>query len=202
MRQAQHRGIAMPLMRDNIDTDVIIPKQFLSCAGREGLGRYLFNEWRRCNRFGACSPWRSKATVLLSGSNFGCGSSREHAVWALSRHGYAAIVASSFAEIFHLNCIRNGILPIPLGSHLASEAALISGCAARRSVHVDLVGARVVFCSGRASSFGMPAFYRMALARGVSAARMILANISDILEHEAAKNPHQYTLAALIRAGR
>ncbi|CUX76645.1 3-isopropylmalate dehydratase small subunit [Candidatus Tremblaya princeps] len=192
----------MPLMRDNVDTDVIIPKQFLARTGRIGLGRCLLHSWRRCGRFKAGSPQYSKATIMLSGDNYGCGSSREHAVWALTRCGYAAIIASSFAEIFHLNCIRNGLLPITLGRTLAAEAALISSGIARLGVHADLVGTRVEFCSGRAIPFSMPAFYRMALSRGVSAARMVISNMGDILEHEAAKNPHQYTQAAFNRAGR
>ncbi|WP_420885277.1 3-isopropylmalate dehydratase small subunit [Candidatus Tremblaya princeps] len=82
MRQAQHRGIAMPLMRDNIDTAVIIPKQFLSFSGREGLGEVPVQRVEEVQQGSGGIPWRSKGTVLLSGANFGCGSSREHAVWA------------------------------------------------------------------------------------------------------------------------
>jgi len=112
-----HRGLAAPMLRDNIDTDLIIPKQFLKTIHRRGLGQYLFHDPRYredgsedpdfvLNR----EPCR-RASILLAGANFGCGSSREHAPWALLDFGFRAVLAPSFADIFHTNAVKNGILP-------------------------------------------------------------------------------------------
>ena len=112
-----HRGLAAPMLRDNVDTDLIIPKQFLKTIHRRGLGQHLFHDPRYredgseepgfvLNR----EPYR-RASILLAGANFGCGSSREHAPWALLDFGFRAVLAPSFADIFHTNAVKNGILP-------------------------------------------------------------------------------------------
>jgi 3-isopropylmalate/(R)-2-methylmalate dehydratase small subunit len=116
-------SIAMPLIRDNIDTDTIIPSREMKSTGKTGLADGLFAPWRYCDAstrtpnpdFVLNDRAYSGAQILLSGKNFGCGSSREHAVWALAEYGFRCIIAESFAPIFEGNCIRNGILPITCG---------------------------------------------------------------------------------------
>ena len=117
-----HQGIAAPLIRDNIDTDTIIPSREMKKVSKLGLGEGLFSAWRYLNEkartpnpeFVLNQPKYKHASVLLAGDNFGCGSSREHAVWALKDFGVRAILAIGFGSIFQRNCVRNGILPIPL----------------------------------------------------------------------------------------
>jgi 3-isopropylmalate/(R)-2-methylmalate dehydratase small subunit len=116
-------SIAMPLIRDNIDTDTIIPSREIRSTGKTGLADGLFSPWRYTDAlartpdldFVLNDPRHAGAQILLAGKNFGCGSSREHAVWALAEYGFRCIIAESFAPIFHGNCIRNGVLPITCG---------------------------------------------------------------------------------------
>src|SRR5438445_8596569 len=116
-----HKGRVAPLDRDNVDTDQIIPKQFLKRVERTGFGEFLFFDWRRAQDGKADSPFvldhprYRGASILIAGKNFGCGSSREHAVWALSDFGFRAVIAQSFADIFANNCLKNGLLPVVLG---------------------------------------------------------------------------------------
>lgn len=115
-----YTGKPVILDRDHVDTDQIIPKQFLKRIERTGFGRYVFFDWRfhadgtERDDFELNQPEAKGATILLAGENFGCGSSREHAPWALGDYGFKVILASSFADIFHQNCLQNGILPITL----------------------------------------------------------------------------------------
>lgn len=115
-----HAGIVAALERANVDTDQIIPKQFLKRVERTGFGPALFHDWRYLANgsldpaFPLNQPRNSGATILLAGANFGCGSSREHAPWALGEYGFRAILAESFADIFFANCCQNGILPVRL----------------------------------------------------------------------------------------
>jgi len=133
----QHCGKVVPLMRANVDTDQIIPKQFLKRIERTGFGEFLFYDWRRTTE-GRLDPdfvlnrerFRA-ASILLAGKNFGCGSSREHAAWALSDYGFRCVIASSFADIFHSNAGKNGILLITLPEEhvqtLMERAASVPG---------------------------------------------------------------------------
>ena len=131
-----HTGTAAPLERVNVDTDQIIPKQFLKSIKRIGFGDYLFDAWRfndagdlgmtpnerDINRdFVLNQPEYQGASILIAGENFGCGSSREHAVWALQEYGFAAVIAPSFADIFYGNCFKNGLLPIVLEKEIVDE---------------------------------------------------------------------------------
>src|SRR5438067_12714861 len=115
-----HTGLAVPLERPNADTDQIIPKQFLKRIERSGYGKFLFYDWRYTGdgipnpSFILNESRYAGATVLLAGRNFGCGSSREHAVWALADYGFRVIIAPSFADIFANNCMKNGVAPIVL----------------------------------------------------------------------------------------
>ncbi|SEN66430.1 3-isopropylmalate/(R)-2-methylmalate dehydratase small subunit [Amphibacillus marinus] len=116
----QHTGLVYPLNRTNVDTDQIIPKQFLKRISRQGFGQYLFYNWRYDEKdnlrsdFSLNSPKYKTASILVGGENFGCGSSREHAPWALEDFGFKVIIAPSFADIFFNNCTKNGILPVVL----------------------------------------------------------------------------------------
>lgn len=125
----RHTGIAAPLDRANVDTDAIVPKQFLRKIDRIGFGKHLFHEWRYKDYQGTQenpefvlnkSAYRN-ATVLLARDNFGCGSSREHAPWALSDYGFRVIIAPSFADIFYNNCVKNGMLLVPLKSNQVDQ---------------------------------------------------------------------------------
>jgi len=115
-----HTGLVVPLDRPDVDTDQIIPKQFLKRVERTGFGQFLFYDWRFLadgqpdSSFPLNEPRYRGASILIAGKNFGCGSSREHAPWALADYGFRAIIASSFADIFANNCLKNGLLPVSL----------------------------------------------------------------------------------------
>jgi len=110
----RHRGKVVALPRRDVDTDQIIPKQFLKGIDRTGFAPGLFFDWRSDPNFELNRPAAAGASILVTGPNFGCGSSREHAVWALAEYGFRAIIAPSFADIFTANCYRNGVLPVQL----------------------------------------------------------------------------------------
>jgi 3-isopropylmalate/(R)-2-methylmalate dehydratase small subunit len=110
----KHRSKVMPLNRANVDTDQIIPKQFLKRIERTGYGDFLFHDWRQDSDFEINRPQHKGAEILVTGKNFGCGSSREHAAWALNDHGFRVVIAPSFADIFHSNAGKNGILLVTL----------------------------------------------------------------------------------------
>lgn len=139
-----HEGVGAVLMRDNIDTDQIIPSREMKTVSRSGLGAGLFAGWRYTDAEGRTPnpnfvlnrPDAELASILISGENFGCGSSREHAVWALKEFGIRVVIAKSFGEIFHGNCIRNGVLPISLSSEIVDKMA---ASLAPATMTVDLV---------------------------------------------------------------
>lgn len=178
-----HTGIAAPLDRVNVDTDAIIPKQFLKRIERTGFGQFLFYDWR-FDEHGELRPdfvlneERFKgASILLARDNFGCGSSREHAPWALLDYGFRVIIAPSFADIFYNNCFKNGILPIPL------PAADVDQLFARAASHphyqltVNLEEQMVTDHEGLAFSFDVDPFRRECLLKG-------LDDIGLTLQHE------------------
>ena len=120
----------MPLDKVNVDTDQIIPKQFLKLVQKSGFGKFLFYNWRYganeipSSDFILNNPKYSSSQILIAGDNFGCGSSREHAVWALQDYGFSVIISSSFADIFYSNCFKNGILPIKVNSQILEKLLL------------------------------------------------------------------------------
>src|SRR5271154_4496214 len=122
-----HTGKAAPLLRANVDTDQIIPKQFLKRIERTGFGEFLFHDWRKSQdgkpdpSFPLNDPRYAGASILVAGKNFGCGSSREHAVWALEDFGFRAVIAPSFADIFANNCVQNGVLAVVLDEAEVNE---------------------------------------------------------------------------------
>ncbi|UOY93260.1 3-isopropylmalate dehydratase small subunit [Ectobacillus sp. JY-23] len=132
-----HKGKAVALLRDNIDTDQIIPKQYLKRIERTGFGEFLFDEWRyvegRTENPKFPLNQKKDATILIAGNNFGCGSSREHAPWALDDYGFRAILAGSFADIFYINCTKNGLLPLVLNEE---SRHVLSGV--REEITIDL----------------------------------------------------------------
>jgi len=170
----QHTGIVAALPRSNVDTDQIIPKQFLKRVERTGFGPALFHDWRYLSdgrpdpAFELNDPSARGATILVAGPNFGCGSSREHAVWALLEYGFRAILAPSFADIFSANCCRNGVVPVPL--HAEEIEQLFSRQRAAGGPYqltVDLEAQCVSDGSGFHTSFPFDGFRRDMLLRGL-----------------------------------
>ncbi len=166
-------GVAAPLPQINVDTDMIIPKQFLKTIARTGLGANLFDEMRfrpdgsEIEGFVLNEPAYRQAEILIAGENFGCGSSREHAPWALLDFGIRCVIAPSFADIFHANCFKNGILPVVLPQ--AEVAALMEearkGSNARMTV--DLAAQTVTTADGVSFGFKVDAFRKHCLLNGL-----------------------------------
>ncbi len=169
-----HTGIAAPLNRVNVDTDSIIPKQFLRKIEKTGFGKHLFHEWRYSDYEGTREnpdfilnqgPYR-KASVLLVRDNFGCGSSREHAPWALSDFGFKLIIAPSFADIFYNNCVKNGILLTPLKSREVDEIFTFVEKNKGAVISADLPS-QTVTAGGKTYSFQIDAFNKECLLKGL-----------------------------------
>ena len=168
----RHRGKVVTLLRRDVDTDQIIPKQFLKGVDRTGFGPALFYDWRYRPdgsldpAFELNSPTARGATILVTGPNFGCGSSREHAVWALAQYGFRAIIAPSFADIFASNCYRNGVLPVQLPA--ASVDDLVRGPeAGLREIEVDLERQVITNDLGFEARFTADPYGRELLLRGL-----------------------------------
>lgn len=179
----------MPLDRANVDTDQIIPKQFLKRIERTGFGEFLFCDWRlqpdgRANPgFVLNDPRYKNASILLAGANFGCGSSREHAPWALLDYGFRAIVAPSFADIFTTNCLNNGVLPVVLPA--ASVRKLMER--ARKTPYrltIDLELRTISDSEGFSATFPMDDFRRHCLLHGLDDIGLTLQHESDIAAYE------------------
>jgi 3-isopropylmalate/(R)-2-methylmalate dehydratase small subunit len=170
----RHTGRVAALPRADVDTDQIIPKQFLKRLERTGFGPALFHDWRfrpdgSVNpAFELNQPEAQGATILLAGANFGCGSSREHAVWALSEYGFRAILAPSFADIFYANCCQNGVLPVRLTSEEIAELARRHQAAGGDyRLSIDLAEQRVEDGAGFAARFAVEAYRREMLLHGL-----------------------------------
>jgi 3-isopropylmalate/(R)-2-methylmalate dehydratase small subunit len=179
----RHRGKTVALPRANIDTDQIIPKQFLKGVEREGFGPNLFYDWRANPDFELNRPAAQGATILLTGPNFGCGSSREHAVWSLTQYGFCVIVAPSFADIFLANCYRNGLLPVRLPE---SDVQLLIRNASRGDYElvVDLEEQRVSDERGFSARFSADPYGRQLLLRGLDEIGRTLLEESSIAAYE------------------
>lgn len=170
-------AIAAPLLRDNIDTDAIIPSREMKTTGKTGLSVGLFASWRYLSperrdpdpTFVLNQPRYAGANIILAGENFGCGSSREHAVWALREYGIRAIIAPSFAPIFAANCIRNGLLPVVLPSGVVAEIATDG-----RPVTIDLPRQCVRLDGDREWSFDIDAEAKAMLLEGLDAIELTL----------------------------
>jgi 3-isopropylmalate/(R)-2-methylmalate dehydratase small subunit len=158
-------GVLAPLDRANVDTDQIIPKQFLKRIERSGFGPFLFYDWRRAGNFILDRPAYRGAVVLVTGANFGCGSSREHAPWALLDAGFRVVIAPSFADIFKSNCFRCGLLPVELPATQVEQLTAMAVDAPGAEVTVDLESKTVT--AGRLNAaFAIDGFYRDCLLNG------------------------------------
>ena len=170
----RHFGKCAALPRANVDTDQIVPKQFLKRVERTGYGSALFHDWRfqpdgtQNTDFELNRPEAVGATILIAGVNFGCGSSREHAVWALAEYGFRAILAPSFADIFYANCCQNGVAPVRLSGDEVDE--LVRRCRAGRGSYrltIDLEAQRVADGEGLSAAFTMEPYRREMLLSGL-----------------------------------
>ena len=195
-----HKGLVAPMDRANVDTDAIIPKQFLKAIARTGFGPNLFDEWRYLDKgepgqdpasrrpnpdFVLNQPRYAGASVLLARKNFGCGSSREHAPWALDQYGFRAIIAPSYADIFFNNCFKNGLLPIALPesviAQLFDEVLAFPGY----SLTVDLPRQVVVKADGSEIAFEVQAFRKHCLVNGFDDIGLTLRHADKIKAFEA-----------------
>jgi 3-isopropylmalate/(R)-2-methylmalate dehydratase small subunit len=196
----QYQGLVAPLDRENVDTDAIIPKQFLKSIKKTGFGQNLFDEWRYLDHgepgqdcsarplnpdFILNQPRYKNAGILLARKNFGCGSSREHAPWALGQYGFRAVIAPSFADIFFNNCYKNGLLPIVLTEqqvdHLFNETLAFNGY----QLTIDLETQEVIAPDNRRHSFEIDGFRKYCLLNGLDDIGLTLKNADKIKAYEA-----------------
>ena len=194
-----HQGLVAPLDRENVDTDAIIPKQFLKSIKRTGFGQNLFDEWRYLDHGESGQDCTNRpinpefvlnqsrykgASILLARQNFGCGSSREHAPWALEQYGFRTVIAPSFADIFFNNCYKNGLLPIVLSAqqvdHLFNETAAFNGY----QLTIDLEKQQVIAPDGRTYDFEIAAFRKYCMVNGLDDIGLTLRHADKIKTYE------------------
>ena len=184
-------GVAAPLPIRNVDTDMIIPKQFLKTIKRTGLGKSLFYEMRYDNATGKeiadfvlNKPQYRKATILVTGDNFGCGSSREHAPWALLDFGIRCVIAPDFADIFYNNCFQNGILPIKLPQADVEKLLDDAGRGANATLSIDLKKQEIRGPDGGVIKFEIDPFRKHCLMNGLDNIGLTLEKVSAIASFE------------------
>ncbi len=195
----QHTGIVAPLDRPNVDTDAIIPKQFLKSIKRSGFGPNAFDDWRYLDEGGPDidnagrklnpdfilnqSPY-DQATILLARENFGCGSSREHAVWALDDFGFRAVIAPSFADIFYNNSFKNGLLPIALGADVVDD--MFDRVMGKQGLELTIdLATQTVSCDGEEiSGFEIDAFRKHCMLNGLDDIALTLQYADEIKTYE------------------
>ncbi len=192
-------GVVAPLLRSNVDTDAIIPKQFLKSIKRTGFGVNLFDAWRYLDAgfpgqdsstrqpnpdFVLNQPRYQQASILLAGENFGCGSSREHAVWALDGFGFRCVIAPSFADIFNNNSFKSGLLPLVLDKSIIEKLA--ADCEANEGyqLKVDLEQQQVIAPDGETYSFEVDQFRKHCLLNGLDDIGLTLQNADAIKQYE------------------
>jgi len=209
-----HKGLVAPMDRENVDTDAIIPKQFLKSIRKTGFGPNLFDEWRYLDHgepgqspatrklnpdFVLNQPRYQGASILLARKNFGCGSSREHAPWALDQYGFRAIIAPSYADIFFNNCFKNGLLPIVLPqsqvSQLFDEVYAFPGY----QLSIDLDRQVVVRPQGEEFAFEVQAFRKFCLANGLDDIGLTLRQADKIKAFEAQRLAQKQWLAHALK---
>ncbi len=191
----RHTGIVAPLDRVNVDTDQIIPKQFLKRIERTGFGQFAFFDWRYRDDgtlnpdFELNQPGYERASILVTGRNFGCGSSREHAPWALQDMGFRAIIAPSFADIFYNNCLKNGLLPVVLPE--ATVKVLLARAKERPgyTLTVDLEQKTVEDEEGVIAEFAIDEFRRHCLLEGLDDIGLTLQHADAIAAYEQRRSP-------------
>jgi 3-isopropylmalate/(R)-2-methylmalate dehydratase small subunit len=194
-----HQGLVVPLDRENVDTDAIIPKQFLKSIKKTGFGQNLFDEWRYLDQgepgqdctnrplnpdFVLNQSRYKGGSVLLARQNFGCGSSREHAPWALEQYGFRAVIAPSFADIFFNNCYKNGLLPIVLSAlqvdHLFNETLAFNGY----QLTIDLEKQQVIAPDGKSYNFEIASFRKYCMINGLDDIGLTLRYADKIKSYE------------------
>ncbi len=189
-----HAGTALPLDRSDVDTDQIVPAEYLKRIERTGFGPFLFAEWRKDPAFVLNDPRYEGATILLAGANFGSGSSREHAVWALEDQGFRVVIAPSFGDIFRTNCTKVGLLPVelPAGTVRRLMDAVLADPAT--SFTVDL-RASTVAVAGVEASFEIDDFTRWRLLEGLDDIGLTLRHADAVAAYEATRAPWLPTTA-------
>jgi 3-isopropylmalate/(R)-2-methylmalate dehydratase small subunit len=195
-----HKGLVAPMDRENVDTDAIIPKQFLKSIRKTGFGPNLFDEWRYLDHgepgqdpatrkpnpdFVLNQPRYQGASILLARKNFGCGSSREHAPWALDQYGFRAIIAPSYADIFFNNCFKNGLLPIVLPEHQVAQLFDEVHAFPGYQLTIDLERQVVVKPAGEEFAFDVQPFRKFCLANGLDDIGLTLRQADKIRDFEA-----------------
>lgn len=207
-----HTGIAVALNRANVDTDAIIPKQFLKSIKRTGFGEHLFDGWRYLDEgepgmdcttrplnpdFELNKPAFQGGTVLVAGPNFGCGSSREHAPWALQQYGFKAVISSSFADIFFNNCFKNGFLPIVLKEEELKE--VFAAIEAKPGIEITVsLENQAVSIAGKSYGFEVDAFRKHCLMNGFDDIGLTLQHRNEIIAFEKNRLAQQPWLANTI----
>tara|TARA_B100000686_G_C16805006_1_gene989283 strand:- start:8765 stop:9409 length:645 start_codon:yes stop_codon:yes gene_type:complete len=192
-----HSGTLLPLSRDNVDTDQIIPKQFLKSIKKSGFGTNLFDAWRyedegypgqdndnrpKNDSFVLNKEKYKGADILISKKNFGCGSSREHAVWSLMDYGFKVVIAESFADIFYNNCFNNGLLPIKLSEEKIAELLLISEKS--EEIEIDLIE-QLILCKGKElARFDIDPFRKQCILEGLDEIGLSLKHSEAIKKYE------------------
>lgn len=195
----QHSGIVAPLDRPNVDTDAIIPKQFLKSIKRSGFGPNAFDDWRYLDAGGPeidnasrrvnpdfvlNQPPYDRATILLARENFGCGSSREHAVWALDDFGFRAVIAPSFADIFYNNSFKNGLLPIVLDADIVDDLFARVAAEPGLQLSIDLEAQAVSFAGKVIAAFEIDEFRKHCMLNGLDDIGLTLQHADEIKAYE------------------
>ena len=190
------KSIEIPLIRNNIDTDAIIPKQYLKAVSRQGFGNFLFDDWRykdpgdldveiskrkKNDDFILNKKDFEKAQIIISGENFGCGSSREHAVWALSDFGIKSVIAISFADIFYNNCFKNGLLPVILKKEEIEEIKTYIGSLSLIEINLEN---QLVKCADKSYEFEIDPSRKFNLINGIDDISKTLEYQNDIINYE------------------
>lgn len=199
-----HEGVVVPLDRANVDTDQIIPKQFLKSVKKTGFGENLFDAWRFLDegeigktdrqenpQFVLNDSRYRNASILLARRNFGCGSSREHAVWALMQYGIRCVIAPSFADIFYNNCVNNGLLPVPLPDEQVAQIFVAASSSKPLTANVDLENQKVTYENTESISFSIDSGSRKRLLEGMDEIGLTLRETDKIRKFE---QQHQRTM--------
>ncbi len=199
----QHSGLVLPVDKVNVDTDQMVPKQFLKALTRERFGRILFYDWRYLPGekpnpdFILNFPRYKGASVLLARANFGCGSSREHAPWAIGDYGFRAIIAPSYADIFYNNCFKNGILPAIVSESDVDQLFKFTESEEGYTLHVDLPSQTIRDSHGHSFSFEIAPSRKDVLLKGLDDIATTLLHVQHIDAHEKAHSPSATMYEAL-----
>jgi len=180
------KGTSVGVPIENIDTDQITPAPYLKGTEKKGLGKVFFIEWRKDPDFPLNRPGAQGASILVAGDNYGCGSSREHAVWAMYDYGIRAVVSTSIADIHRNNCLKNGIIPILVDA--ATHAESMAAAEKNGEFAVDLPNQTLTLPSGKKASFPIDAFAKRCLVQGVDELGYLRSHAARVLEYEKARD--------------